>query len=198
MKEASVQLKKISNIQVGINLTRKSVQKSTSVFTYKALALSTINDRGEVECDKLDIVYTNDKISEEYLTKKGDIVMKIVPPYTAAYINEDTENIVVTSHFFIIKNLKNYSPILVVALLNSKKIRNELSRKGQGAITATINIKAVENIRLPKLDCETQKKYVKVISLLEKSQNIAVQLNNLQEELKNYLIGSMDETTRRK
>ncbi len=96
----------------------------------------------------MEILKTDKQLNEKYLLKKGDIIMRLTPPYTARTIEFDDENITTTSNYAIIKVKNNYPPELLTFYLNSEYTKEQIYKFSEQTSIKVINITNIKNFNI--------------------------------------------------
>lgn len=102
----------------------------------------------------METLKTDKKLNEKYLLKKGNIIMRLTPPYTAITIDFDDENITTTSNYAIIKVKDYYSPELLAFYLNSEYTKEQIYKFSEQTSVKVINISNIKNFDIKKIDEE--------------------------------------------
>ncbi len=190
-----MKLNEIASIKTGLVVNRKqAVANADVVEEYKQLTLKAINTDATVDIQQLDTFLSKEKLKSENLTQKNDIIVRLSSPYTAVLIDEESENLLFSSNFIVIRcDSKYILPEYLQWLLNGEQIRKEIlistSSSAFGAIKpsffgeleidllpidkqaiiADINqLAKKENILLSKLKEEKQKYYLTLINKIQK------------------------------
>ncbi len=179
----TIKLNQLSEIRTGLILSRKQSKIKTE-FYYKQLTLKSISDNGYIATDFLEDFYGIEPLNTEYLTKMGDIIVRLSTPYTAVLIDEDTENFVIPTHFAIVRANKNIvSTEYLYWFLNSEIVKKEYLKNNTSNMIGAIRplfIGEIE-IKLPTID--EQIKVGKFNLLTKKEQYL---LRKLEEEKSIY------------
>ena len=83
-------------------MRKSSFKDKENKFEYKIITLNNENNY-KINQNKLNKINTDKKIDEKYLLKKGNIILKLTPPYTSRIIEFNENNITTTSNYAIIK-----------------------------------------------------------------------------------------------
>jgi hypothetical protein len=165
------QIKEIFEVRTGALLNRVKSAQETTLET-KSFNLRSVENSIVIQ-ENIDIIYLEKTISDEFYSKQGDILLKIVSPYSTSYIDENNVGILVPSNFFILrlkKKFKNHVvPEYISYLLNSKEILSKIKRIEQGN-AAVISLKKtyLENFEINLPGIEEQKKYSEFYKVLAK------------------------------
>ena len=119
-----LKIKDIAEVGSGLVVSRKkAVHNEDAIKTYKQLNLRSVNKNGYIELDELEILKTKEIIDDYYLSHEGDIIVRLTDPFTAVYITKETEGIVVSSNFCIIRCSNKYSPDYLSYYINRNLIQ---------------------------------------------------------------------------
>ncbi|WP_319200074.1 hypothetical protein [uncultured Ilyobacter sp.] len=186
------QIKEIFEVRTGALLNRVKSAQETPLKT-KAFNLRSV-EKSVIDRENIDVIYLKKIISDEFYSKEGDILFKIVSPYSTYYVDKNYEDILVPSNFFILRLKKKFQndviPEYVSYILNSKEILFEIKKIQQGN-AAVISLKKtyLENFEINIPDIEKQKKYSEFYRALAIRNNLLKQKLNLNEEYFQNVIG---------
>lgn len=96
----------IATIRTGLVLSRKESSPDKSSHTYRVLSLKNVNEDGEIFTSEVEDYYAAEALKREYFTHIGDVLFRLSAPYTVVLITEMEENLLVPSHFAIIRVVK--------------------------------------------------------------------------------------------
>ena len=121
-----MRLGEVASIRSGLVLSRKLAKEPTE-YRYRLLNLRSIHPKGYVELDQLDVYDAKEPLGAEYLTRPGDIIVRLSAPYTAVLIDRSSENLVVSSNFVLIRTEQNaLLPEYLHWLLNTEKVNRRI------------------------------------------------------------------------
>lgn len=121
---------------------------------------------------------TNNVIKEidvRYITKAGDIVMKLTSDYDAAVIDTGQEGIVISSFISVIRS-KEVDYRYLCAVLNSEHIKAVLRAKAEGAIRPMLKVSDIRGLDIPLLSKEDQEDIGKAYELSKKKELLLMEL----------------------
>lgn len=134
----SITLKDLTTIRSGLVLSRKAANVPTE-YVYDLIALKSISEERWIIREQLDRFYSTNQLSSEYLTQKGDILIRMSKPYTAVLIDNDTENLLYSSNFAIIRcQTDKIIPEYLCWLLNSQGIKDDIQKNNAGNMLGAI------------------------------------------------------------
>ena len=186
-----MKLSECAEIKTGLVLSRKKSDKIKK-YKYKALNLKSMNSHGYIESESLDPFYSKEILKEEYLTKPGDIIIRLTSPYTAILIDEDSKGIIFSSNFVKIEtNPKKLLPEYLEWYLNSTKIKKSIDRQVSGTIIKGVNPGYYKNLNIKLIDIENQKKIAKISKMMKNEEYLLRKLIMKKEILNRALINEI-------
>lgn len=179
-------MKKLSDICAVVTsgqiMSRVSVEadKETDGFEtvgqVKVIAPKAISNGRVVQAELTEVTLTKE-VDENRITKAGDIVVKLSTPYDAAYIEEESAGLVVTSFCAIISGIsEKYQPEFLAAYLNIPSVRETLRRSTSGLNVPLLRVNDLKALQIPDVDLEVQKAAVKVLKLNQKKRRLLTEL----------------------
>lgn len=187
-----MKLKDCANIRTGLILSRKLSEEEFN-YTYNAINLTSVYD-GFINKQTLDIFKTKEKLKEDYLTKKDDIIVRLTKPYTAILITKEDENIVISSNFIKITcDKEKVLPKYLYWLLNTEKTKHKIFQNSTSNILDAITTNTYSNLTI-KLAPLNKQRIIGNLYLLSIKENKL--LNQLQKEklkLNNTIIRKINE-----
>lgn len=143
--------------QIMSRVTAKEISEDEVQEVRKVLVPKAINSDGSVSVNELPEETLKVKADEKRITVKGDIVMKLSTPYDAALIEEESEGCIVPSFCAIVKNNSDIDNDYLLAFLNSKECKSQLSAQVAGAVMTVLSVGKVRNVCIPIPDISKQK-----------------------------------------
>lgn len=156
--------------------TDKEADGFETVGQVKVIAPKAISNGRVVQAELTEVTLTK-LIDESRITKAGDIVVKLSTPYDAAYIDEDSAGLVVTSFCAIISGIsEKYQPEFLSAYLNIPTVRETLKRSTSGLNVPLLRVNDLKALQIPDVELEVQKAAVKVLKLNQKKRGLLSEL----------------------
>ena len=180
-------LGELASLRTGLVIARKQA-KEESRYKYKLLNLKSMDPDGRIRKEELDIFTAVEKLQPYYLTQPGDVIIRLSKPYTAVLIDQETEGLVISSYFLIIKaNSDVLNPGYLYWLLNTKKITNDIYRQSTSNMLGMVHKEYFMNLRIVLLPLEQQKRIAK-LNFLAKREHILLQELATQKEIFNTAV----------
>ena len=177
----------IATVRTGLVTARKK-KDSTSLKTYKyqLLNLRCISGEGYIEKAYIEPYELSEELKDDYLTRMGDILVRLSAPYTAVLIDRsDLCGIVVPSHFAIIRVDERYAlPQYVFWVLRREKNKITMMQNSSGSTAfGTISSGLISSLPITLLPLHEQQTIGDLLCLSEREQEL---LQKLSEEKKTY------------
>ena len=180
-----IKLNDIAEIKTGLVLNRKKADMSKDQkLYYSVVSLKSFNVDANYDNTFADEFISNEQIKEDYQVKQGDILLRLREPNLAVYIDKKYENLIFSSLMVRVKIKDNrFDPQFIAHYLNSNIVKKQLS---QGAIVGTtipmIKVADVNEIKIPLINLDKQKKIVEYIKLVHKENELLQNLINQKQK----------------
>ena len=152
-----MRIQDVATLKTGAVLSRLH-KAETGGNLYRVLSLRNIDDDvGAIEARSCTPMRFTEKITDEFLTQKGDILLRLSAPYTVVFIEDDSDiGLLIPSHFAIIHAV-GVDPKYLYAMLDSDEIRKQLFIEGSMSTTlATISVKSISECKIPRIYMQKQ------------------------------------------
>ncbi len=128
------------------------------------------------------------KIPLSHLLKKGEVLLSNRGLFRALLFDNNEATIVSNAFFVITVTDKNILPEYLSVFLNSALGQKEMNRKQETTTTPSLTRTHVEQIKIPDISLEKQKKLVEFAKLQKTEYNIMQRLSVLREQYLNLMI----------
>ena len=188
-----MKLKQLADIRTGLVLSRKKGDvHDDTYFTYKVVTLKAFNENGSLTYEYLDTFVSNEELSTTYLTKKGDILIRLREPNHAVLIDETTEGLVIPSLIAHVKFKEPVNEKFLTYYLNRNATQKKLQKEAKGTTISMINTKNLADLELHLPTLEKQKQVVSLLQLANKEitllETLKVQKINYKNEILDMII----------
>lgn len=185
-----MKLGELAEIKTGLVLARKRPVSDT-VAKYSVITVKSITDDGTIDPAELDIFESGEDVRSDYLTRKGDVVMRLSEPNSAAYISEKDENLLVTSYCCFVRLKEDFVlPEFLTWFLNSDFCRKQTRKFSTGSALGFLSTQLLKEIDVPALPLERQQKVIELFKLSIVERNLHTELLQLKSL---YIKGLMEE-----
>lgn len=177
-----MKLGEISEIRTGLVLSRKQ-SKSDAGIDYHVLTLSSIEKEGRINLNTIENFKSVTELDNKLLTKQGNIIIRLSNPYTAVYIKEEYENILMPSLIASIEiNSKDFLPEYIQIFLNSENCKERLRKEANGTVIVTVNTKILKELEIPELPIWKQKDLIEYENSYYTEKKLTEQILELKEK----------------
>ena len=178
-----MKLNDLSSVRTGLVLSRKEAKTADKSHEYRLLNLKSVSEDGTIIIDETIPFYASEELSPNYLTQIGDIVVKTSEPYTAAFITEEYEGLVIPSHFVVVRvDEAKTLPQYIAWYLNKDRIKKAFRMSCTGTLKQIKPSMVGEtDIKLP-----THERQRQVVELYELSRKEIQLLEKLMRQKEAY------------
>ena len=177
----------IAVVRTGLVTARKKKRADGSKsFEYALLNLKCISPEGYIDSTQLESYEIAEELKDEYLTRRGDILVRLSTPYTAVFIDRrELCGLVIPSHFAIIRADRRYAmPEYILWTLRRDKNRIAMMQNSSGSATfGTISSGLIASLPITLLPLSEQQILGNLMILSEREQEL---LDKLSAEKKKY------------
>ena len=165
-----MRLAELANINTGLVTARKQAKiTDQEIIKYRILNLKVINEKGYIEDNLVEEFEANERIKPVYLTKVRDIVVRLTFPFTAVLIDEEHENMIIPSHFVVIRpDTERILPEYLYWLLNTEKVKQELQQNINSTTIGTVKPMSYAELDIEQITLQEQAQIGEIYMLAKK------------------------------
>jgi len=183
----------IADLQTGLVLSRKESSESEFI-QYKKISLKSIDEYGEILQDELEEFKSIEYLSDNILSRKDDIIIKLFNPLNPCIINDKFENLVVPAQLGIIRPKdSNLISEYLMAFLSQDKVNQLLVNQQNGGTIRSLKLSAIGELEIPIPALSEQEKIVKVYKLQTRQKKLMQKLKEEQETYNKYVLDKLTE-----
>ena len=184
-----------ARIRTGLVLSRKEATAKSEPHQYTALTLKAVADKGDIDRESIEPYNAAEPLKQDYLTHKGDVLLRLSAPYTAAIIEEEDEGLLISSHFAIIRvSHRKLDPYYLHWWLTQN--RKIFYRQASGAsMMGTISSGYVGDLELNLPSLESQRWIATLLQLSYHEQELLSQLSLKKSVLVNAVLKQIISST---
>ena len=183
-----MKLQELASVRSGLVLARKQSREPTD-YRYPLINLRCIQPEGIINLNESDIYEAKEPLKEEYLSRRGDIVVRLTAPYTAVLIDDLTSGMVISSNFVVIRiDDKQLMPEYLFWLLNTTKVKRKIYKNTTSNMLGAVKAKFLMDFELTLLSAESQKKIAQLNLLARKESQLLKELAEEKEKLYSCLL----------
>ena len=177
-----MKLGEIASVRSGLVLSRK-LARENPVQRYRLLNLRSITPEGYIDLKEADVFDAKETLPREYLSQVGDIVIRLSAPYTAVLIDEESEGMVVSSNFVIVRtDPQVLLPEYLYWLLNTSEVKHRMFENSSSNMLGAVKPKFFADYEITPLPIPEQQKIAAINSLAKAESKLLRQLANAKEQ----------------
>lgn len=177
-----MKLGEIASVRSGLVLSRK-LARENPVQRYRLLNLRSITPEGYIDMNETDVFDAKETLPREYLSQVGDIVIRLSAPYTAVLIDEETEGMVVSSNFVIVRtDPQELLPEFLYWLLNTSEVKHRMFENSSSNMLGAVKPKFFADYEITPLPIPEQQKIAAINALAKAESKLLRQLANAKEQ----------------
>ena len=177
-----MKLGEIASVRSGLVLSRK-LARENPVQRYRLLNLRSIAPEGYIDMNETDVFDAKETLPGEYLSQVGDIVIRLSAPYTAVLIDEESEGMVVSSNFVIVRtDPQVLLPEFLYWLLNTSEVKHRMFENSSSNMLGAVKPKFFADYEITPLPIPEQQKIAAINALAKTESKLLRQLANAKEQ----------------
>ncbi len=186
-----MKLRELASVRSGLVLSRKQSKRPTD-YQYPLMNLRSIRQEGVIDLKEAAIYDAIEPLKKEYLSREGDIVVRLTAPYTAVLIGETTSGMVISSNFVVIR-IENACllPEYLFWLLNTQTVKRTIYKNTTSNMLGAVKAEILSEFELVVLPMEAQQKIAQLHLLAKKENQL---LKELADQKERYYAGLLDQT----
>lgn len=183
-----MKIRDLADVRSGLVLSRKQSKEPTD-YRYSLINLRCIKPEGIIDLNESDIYEAKEPLKEEYLSQRGDIVVRLTAPYTAVLIDDTTSGMVISSNFVVIRiEDKQLLPEYLFWLLNTQKVKRKIYENATSNMLGAVKAKFLTDFELTVLPIDDQYKIAQLNLLAKKESQLLKELATEKEKLYSCLL----------
>ena len=170
----------LATVRTGFVTGRKRAQgDELSSYRYRLLNLKCLTDMGGLNIDYTEDYYTAGKIKEDFLTRRGDVLLRLSAPYSSVLIQDESLcGFLIPSHFAIIRTDSNaLLPEYILWYLRCEQVKQQITQNSSGSSAfGTISSGFVAALPIPVFPLKQQQLLGQLTILADREQELLRQL----------------------
>ncbi len=192
-----MKLGNIATVRSGLVLSRKQAREPLGI-RYPLLNLRSINPKGYIELEQLDIYDASEYLAPEYLSHVGDVIIRLTAPYTAILIDASTAGIVISSNFVVIRTEnKELLPEYLFWLINTPDVKRSIYENTSSNMLGAVKAKFFSDFEIQMLSVTKQQIIANMNALALKEAILLRQLANEKDRYYTLLIDHVHKEMKR-
>lgn len=178
-----MKLGSVAQVRSGLVLARKQARERTD-YRYPLLNLKCIHPSGYVDTTLCEMFDSVECLNPEYLTNKGDVVVRLTIPYTAVLITEELAGYVIPSSFVVVRTDRSaLLPEYLIWLLNSQKAKKKMYESAVSNMLGAVKPRYFAEYEIEEIPVSKQKIIADLNQLTKRETQL---LKKLAEEKQKY------------
>ena len=164
------------------------------------LNLKCVAANGVIQVAQTESFVSAEKLNSDFLTRKGDILVRLSSPYTSLLIQDDEEcGLLVPSHFAIMRaNPEIILPEYLLWFLKRESIYQQILQNSSGSSAfGTISSGFLASLKIRVLPLEKQKMLGELQILSEREQELLEKLAKQKKIYNQMMINTIYESVKR-
>ena len=188
-----MKLREIADIRTGLVLARKKGDVHDAVHqAYRVVSLKAFHENGYLETDHLDTFVAQEVLDATYLTRPGDVLVRLREPNIAVYIDAKSAGLVVPSHVAIIRSHNDAAVNEFLAyFINSNHIQVQLLKVSKGTTIPMIKTKDLADLDIALPALESQHKTVSWLRLANRELELMDALKTAKDRYKKEILDTI-------
>lgn len=183
-----MKLGEMAFVRSGLVLGRKQAREKTE-YRYPLLNLRSINPSGYIDSEFCEVFDAVEPLNPEYLTHKGDVVIRLTIPYTAVLITEEFEGYVIPSSFVVVRvDYGSLLPEYLLWLLNSPKTKKQIYEGAVSNMLGAVKPRFFAEHEVEVIPLHKQRIIAELSQLAHRETQLLTELAAEKEKYYDYLI----------
>ena len=183
-----MKLSEMAYVRSGLVLGRKQARGKTE-YRYPLLNLRSIHPSGYIDAELCEVFDSIEPLNPDYLTHKGDVVVRMTLPYTAVLISEEFEGYVIPSSFVVIRANGGYLlPEYLYWLLNAQQTRSQIYEGAVSNMLGAVKPRYFADFEVEDLPLEQQRIIAELNRLARRESQLLLKLAAEKEKYYNQMI----------
>lgn len=192
-----MKLENVAQVRSGLVLARKQARSRTE-YRYPLLNLKCIHPSGYIETSLCEVFDSVEHLNPEYVTHKGDIVIRLTIPYTAVLITDELEGFVIPSSFVVVRADRSVLlPEYLVWLLNFQKVKKKIYKSTVSNMLGAVKPRYFAEFELDELPFSQQRMMAELNRLAHRETQLLAQLATEKEKYYDYVLNRVFTDMRR-
>lgn len=133
--------------------------------------------------NETDVFDAKETLPREYLSQVGDIVIRLSAPYTAVLVDKESEGMVVSSNFVIVRtDPQELLPEFLYWLLNTSEVKHRMFENSSSNMLGAVKPKFFAEYEITPLPIPEQQKIAAINALAKAESKLLRQLANAKEQ----------------
>lgn len=181
-----LKLSELAATKSGLVLNRKKASLQSNIKkNYNVVSLKSFCSNGIYDHSHVENFIADDVLKIDNLVKKGDILIRLREPNFAVFIDEEYEDLVLSSLMAVIRtNTEKILPQYLAFYLNSDFVKSQLLQDATTGAIKMIKVSDIQNLEIVVPSIEKQKLLVDTINTFNQEEMLLQSLIVEKQKLK--------------
>lgn len=181
-----LKLSELAATKSGLVLNRKKASLQSNIKkNYNVVSLKSFKENGLYDHSHVESFIADDVLKVDNLAKKGDILIRLREPNIAVYIDNNYEDLVISSLMAVIRtNTEEILPQYLAFYLNSDFIRSQLLQDVTLGAIKMIKVSDIQNLEIVVPSIQKQRLLINTIDTFNKEEVLLESLIAEKQKLK--------------
>lgn len=192
-----MKLRDLASIRSGLVLSRKQSEDPTE-YRYPLINLRCIRQEGRIDLNEVDVYEAKEPLREEYLSQKGDIIVRLTAPYTAVLIDESTSGMVISSNILVIR-IEDICllPEYLFWFLSTKNVKRKIYENSTSNMLGAVKATILTDLEITVLPVREQHQIAQINLLAKRESQLMKDLADEKEKYHTILLDRTYQKARR-
>ncbi|MBN4062830.1 MAG: hypothetical protein COA82_08630 [Alkaliphilus sp.] len=193
MNADDIKLGNIASITSGLVVKRKQVIKQSElVKKYRVITLKSLEQSGYLNMEYLEELKSREILDGKYITRLGDIIVRLSSPNTAVTIGEHETGLIISSLFVVVRLSSNVIlPEYLGIFLNTEQIKRIYAKSSAGSVMQIIRTSVLKDINVKAVSTENQEKIIGINKLILREKKLLEELIDKKNKYHSIIINKI-------
>ena len=187
-------LSDLTTVRTGLVVARKKAQlDSKNIMEYEQIGLRCFGSGVKLDKEQTDVFVSAEEIDGKYLTKEGDVVVRLRSPSSAVYIEKEDEGLLISSLLAVIRVREStmLDAKYLAYYINSYSAQRILKQDMKGTAIPMLKTKDLEHLEITIPTMQKQKEVRALLDLAQKEQELLLTLVHEKEQLSQAVLDTI-------
>ena len=186
-----MKLGSVAQVRSGLVLARKQARGRTE-YRYPLLNLKCIHPNGYIDTALCEMFDSVEYLNPEYLTHKGDVVIRLTVPYTAVLITDELEGYVIPSSFVVVRTDRSIVlPEYLPWLLNSQQVKQRIYESAVSNMLGAVKPRYFAEFEMEEISISHQQILADLNQLAKREAQLLAKLAAEKERYYNHILNQV-------
>ena len=186
-----MKLGSVAQVRSGLVLARKQARGRTE-YRYPLLNLKCIHPNGYIDTALCEMFDSVEYLNPEYLTHKGDVVIRLTVPYTAVLITDELEGYVIPSSFVVVRTDRSIVlPEYLVWLLNSQQVKQRIYESAVSSMLGAVKPRYFAEFEMEQISISHQQILADLNQLAKREAQLLAKLATEKERYYDHILNQV-------